>query len=286
MASGKYQEWLTKEGLLKIEGWARDGLTDKQMAHNIGVSEQTLNVWKKKYPSLFESLKRGKEVVDREVENALLRRALGYTYEEVTKERIVDTGQNKRHSGVSKLTEEEWEFAQKYFNGKCCYCDEMTEDLTKDHVKPLNEEGTLSFDNVIPACRSCNSSKSDNEIMSWFQSQGFYDKGRMRKINDYLNFVYSLGGRLKINELDEELAVTKIVTKQVPPDTTAQIFWLRNRKGVEWSNKDHIDAENVKANTELTRAKLSLIKGVEHDTSLMQTLLDVLKGDDDGEEED
>ena len=46
-------------------------------------------------------------------------------------------------------------------------------------------------------------------------------------------------------------------------------------------NVDEINAESTKANTELTRAKLSLIKGVEHDTSLMQTLLDVLKGDED-----
>ena len=45
-------------------------------------------------------------------------------------------------------------------------------------------------------------------------------------------------------------------------------------------NVDEISAESTKANTELTRAKLSLIKGVEHDTSLMQTLLDVLKGDE------
>lgn len=51
-------------------------------------------------------------------------------------------------------------------------------------------------------------------------------------------------------------------------------------------NVDEINAESTKANTELTRAKLSLIKGVEHDTSLMQTLLDVLNGDDDGQEED
>lgn len=80
---GKYQEWITDDGLLKIEGWARDGLTDKQIAHNVGVTEQTLNVWKKKYPSLSESLKRGKEVIDIQVENALLKRALGFEYEEV-----------------------------------------------------------------------------------------------------------------------------------------------------------------------------------------------------------
>ena len=52
--TGKYHEWITDEGLLKIEGWARDGLTDKQIAHNIGITEQTLNNWKKDYPSLFE----------------------------------------------------------------------------------------------------------------------------------------------------------------------------------------------------------------------------------------
>ncbi len=80
---GKYHDWITKEGLLKIEGWARDGLTDKQIAHNIGITEQTLNNWKKRFPSLFEALKKGKEVIDRQVENALLKRALGYEYEEI-----------------------------------------------------------------------------------------------------------------------------------------------------------------------------------------------------------
>lgn len=81
----KYEYWLTPEGLLRVEGWARDGLINKQIAHNIGISEQTLNEWRKKYPEFSESLKKGKDVVDREVENALLRRALGYDY---TEERI------------------------------------------------------------------------------------------------------------------------------------------------------------------------------------------------------
>ena len=86
MAKGKYSEWLEPEKLIIIEGWARDGLTDKQIAKNIGVSEQTLNVWKNRFPSFLESLKKGKEVVDREVENALLKRALGYEYTEVKTE--------------------------------------------------------------------------------------------------------------------------------------------------------------------------------------------------------
>lgn len=83
MAKGKYEYWLTPEGLLKLEGWARDGLTDEQIAQNIRISRETLYAWKKKYPDISDALKRGKEIVDRQVENALLRRALGYEYEEV-----------------------------------------------------------------------------------------------------------------------------------------------------------------------------------------------------------
>ena len=83
MAKGKYEYWLTPEGLLKLEGWARDGLTDEQIAVNIGISRSTLNAWKDKYSDISDTIKRGKDVVDREVENALLRRALGYEYEEV-----------------------------------------------------------------------------------------------------------------------------------------------------------------------------------------------------------
>lgn len=91
MAKGKYEYWLSPDGLLKLEAWARDGLTDKQISHNIGITEQTLNIWKRSYPSFFESLKRGKEVVDIEVENALLKRALGYEYTETkTEEYIVE----------------------------------------------------------------------------------------------------------------------------------------------------------------------------------------------------
>ena len=80
---GKYHDWITEEGLLKIEGWARDGLTDKQIAEQkIGVNESTLHRWKKTQPQVMQALKRGKEVVDRQVENALLKNALGFEYEE------------------------------------------------------------------------------------------------------------------------------------------------------------------------------------------------------------
>jgi len=128
----KYEaEW--KDKLIIIEGWARDGLTNEQIAANIGISVKTLYEWQNKYSEFGEALKKGKEVIDRQVENALLKRALGYKYEETTYEAI--------------------------------------------------------------------------------------------KIGD--------------NESTPAVKI-KTVVKEVVPDTTAQIFWLKNRKTVEWGDKQEI----------------------------------------------
>jgi len=90
VAKGKYQRWLEPDGLLLLEAWARDGLTDEQIAHNCGCNAATLYDWKKKYPKISEALKKGKEIVDIQVENALMKRALGYKYDEVTREKVKD----------------------------------------------------------------------------------------------------------------------------------------------------------------------------------------------------
>lgn len=87
----KYTEWISEEGLIKIGGWAKDGLTDEQIAQNIGISRSTLNEWKKRFPDIKDTIKRGKEVVDRQVENALFKSAVGYEYTEITKE-LTDSG--------------------------------------------------------------------------------------------------------------------------------------------------------------------------------------------------
>lgn len=77
MAKGKYQKWLEPEGLQLLEGWARDGLTDEQIASNMGINVATLYRYKQSYCEICDALKKGKEIVDYAVENALLKSALG-----------------------------------------------------------------------------------------------------------------------------------------------------------------------------------------------------------------
>lgn len=77
---------MTPDGLTMLEGLARDGLTDEQICEKIGIGARTLYEWMVRFPQIAQSIKKGKAPVDIEVENALLKRALGYEYEEVTTE--------------------------------------------------------------------------------------------------------------------------------------------------------------------------------------------------------
>ena len=147
MAKGKYKEWLTEESLLRLEAWARDGLTDEQIADNIGIRRETLYDWKKKYPHISNALKRGKDVVDIQVENALLNKAQG---------------------------------------------------ITKTLIKPIKIK-TVTYDN-----------------------------GKRVKEEEHIEYA------------EEEVFV--------PPDTVAQIFWLKNRKPNTWKDKP-VDNEGQQVNT-------------------------------------
>ena len=100
---GKFEEWLTEDGLTRLTGWARDGLTEPQICQNMGIGISTLTEWKTKFPAIAASIKKGREPVDIQVENALLKRALGYEYEEVTTE-VEDLGGGKTKKHVRKVT--------------------------------------------------------------------------------------------------------------------------------------------------------------------------------------
>ncbi|WP_077325761.1 HNH endonuclease [Virgibacillus siamensis] len=80
----KYIELEIEDKLDLVEGWKRDGLSDEQIAGNLGVSYTVLKEWKKKYPPFATAIKKGKEVSDYELENTLHKRATGYYYTEQT----------------------------------------------------------------------------------------------------------------------------------------------------------------------------------------------------------
>ncbi len=111
MAKGRYQEWLTEDGLLQIEGWARDGLSDLQIAtKKIGIGERTFTEWKARFPAIPAALKKGRAPIDVEVENALYKSAIGY-YVEVNEPIKVKT--RKQLAGKGLIEEEHIEMAKR-----------------------------------------------------------------------------------------------------------------------------------------------------------------------------
>lgn len=99
MATNRAEKWLTQQGLEQLEEWARQGITNDQIAYNMGISQSTLYRWMKDYPNMTDAIDRGKRPVDFEVENALLKIALGYNYDE---EQVTNQGKvvkvKKHHS--------------------------------------------------------------------------------------------------------------------------------------------------------------------------------------------
>lgn len=108
-ARGKYEKWLTDEGLLRIKGWARDGLNDEQITDKLGISLSTFYDWQNKFPQFSEAIKDGKAPVDTEVENALLKSALGYY---VTVRKPIKLKTKRQLAGKGTIEEEHIEYAE------------------------------------------------------------------------------------------------------------------------------------------------------------------------------
>ncbi|HQE49833.1 MAG TPA: HNH endonuclease [Fervidobacterium sp.] len=66
----------------------------------------------------------------------------------------------------STLTSDEWESILKKYNYRCAYCG-SGEKIEMDHVVPISKGGGHTFENVVPACRSCNASKSNKDLDEW-----------------------------------------------------------------------------------------------------------------------
>jgi len=91
MAKLKYDDTFP----LRAEDYARKGMIDKDIAKSLGIAEATLYEYQKVYPKFSEALKRGKAPVDVEVENALLKRARGFDYEEIHTEYRLKAGETE-----------------------------------------------------------------------------------------------------------------------------------------------------------------------------------------------
>lgn len=76
MAKGQYKKWLENDNLILLQGWKRNGLTDEQIAKNIGISARTLERWKKQYSQICRALKVGCEQANFAVEGKLLQKAM------------------------------------------------------------------------------------------------------------------------------------------------------------------------------------------------------------------
>ena len=81
---------------------------------------------------------------------------------------------------------QEWENAKAHFNNSCAYCGKHLSRLTQDHFIPLSKGGAYARDNIVPACRSCNSSKHNLDFFEWYKNFKHYDPEREARILDYL----------------------------------------------------------------------------------------------------
>lgn len=101
MAASKWPQ--IQEKLRLVEEMARKGLTEEQISKNLGIARSSLSEYKRQYPELLEALKRGREAIVTEIENALVKRALGYDYQESKVSiRVIDGREVKFTEKVTK----------------------------------------------------------------------------------------------------------------------------------------------------------------------------------------
>ena len=92
---------------------------------------------------------------------------------------------------VHDLTDVQWA-ALKTAWGGCAYCGATEGALQKDCVLPISRGGRYVVTNVVPCCRSCNTSKCNAEVTSWMRRKKL-DEGRFLLRQDEINKVLAAG---------------------------------------------------------------------------------------------
>ena len=97
------------------------------------------------------------------------------------------TGSKERKARIRSMeknfTTQDWQRCLEYFQNKCAYCG-SDGDLQQEHFIPVNDGGTYTPDNIIPACAPCNSRKQRKDPFDYLVVQ----ERRLReylKIEDY-----------------------------------------------------------------------------------------------------
>ena len=82
----------------------------------------------------------------------------------------------------------QWEKIKSHFNNSCCYCGKE-KPLEQEHFIPVTSSGSsYDINNIVPACRSCNSSKCKNDFFNWYPRYKHYSKKRETAILKFLNY--------------------------------------------------------------------------------------------------
>ena len=91
------------------------------------------------------------------------------------------------HALASTYTLEEWQETLKWFKDRCAYCGLLSDNLEQDHVIPVSAGGAYVVENMVPACRRCNSSKSALTLEDWALNGGaaFLVPGALERIEEY-----------------------------------------------------------------------------------------------------
>lgn len=111
MAKTKYDEWKSKKKQAQIKAWADRGLSEKEIAAEMGIAYSTLREWKNKYPAFSALLKKSKEEKNKKVEATLFEKSTGFTRKVQKPIKIKETeyenGKKKKEVEKVVMVEEE-----------------------------------------------------------------------------------------------------------------------------------------------------------------------------------
>ena len=81
------------------------------------------------------------------------------------------------------LSAAEWVALQEAWGG-CAYCGATGRPLQKDCVLPISRGGRYTLLNVVPACRSCNASKCNDEVTGWLRRKRLDERAFLVRLGE------------------------------------------------------------------------------------------------------